>query len=120
MAIAPINNSTSAPIAPTIAPSGIQENPGVTGNANHSAKPLTESAPPPLQEVQKAVATLNRLAASVNTSVRFDIDDSSGKTVITVMDTDKDEVIRQIPSKEALELSQSLAAQQGVMLKTKI
>jgi uncharacterized FlaG/YvyC family protein len=36
------------------------------------------------------------------------------------MDTDKDEVIRQIPSKEALELSQSLAAQQGVMLKTKI
>jgi flagellar protein FlaG len=120
MAIAPINNSNSAPIAPTTLPTSIQENPGVTGSANHSAKPLTESAPPPLQEVQKAVATLNRLAASVNTSVRFNIDDSSGKTVITVMDTDKDEIIRQIPSKEALELSQSLAAQQGVMLKTKI
>ena len=120
MAISPLNSSNTSTVASSTQPNSIQDNPGVIGHGQHSAKPLTQSAPPPLEEVQKAAATLNRLAAALNTSVSFNIDDSTGKTIITVMDTDRNEVIRQIPNKEALALSQSYDTQQGVVLKTKI
>jgi len=39
--------------------------------------------------------------------------------VIKVMDTEKDQVIRQIPNEEALAWSQALSKNQGIILNTK-
>lgn len=68
--------------------------------------------------VRQAAANLNRLAQTAHTALSFEIDDSTGKTVIKVMDTENNELIRQIPSEEALALSHAIDIQQGLMLKT--
>lgn len=54
-----------------------------------------------LSEISRAVQTIQR-------NLEFRIDDASGRTVITVKDSESQEVIRQIPSDQLLELSARL------------
>ena len=49
-------------------------------------------------------------------SLAFSIDQSSGKTVVTVTDSETGEVLRQIPSEEMLSLSQTMNRMQGLLL----
>ena len=44
----------------------------------------------------------------VKRQLEFSIDDQSGRTVITVRDSDTQEVIRQIPNEEALNFARKL------------
>jgi flagellar protein FlaG len=53
---------------------------------------------------------------SVGRQVQFSIDSASGRTVVSVRDADTGDVIRQIPSEEALRLAQSLGAQSSSLL----
>ena len=65
---------------------------------------------------QRAVESINRrLEQSVN-NLRFSVDDDTGKVVVKVLDTATDQVIRQIPSEEALAISRSLEKLQGLLL----
>ena len=97
--------STPAP------PAAVSQAPAATATA--TARP-----PTPAQEVQRAVAILNQLIEPVTSSVSFKIDDSTGKTVIRVMDTDTNTLIRQFPTEEALALTRVLDAHQGRILNT--
>ena len=72
-----------------------------------------------VQEVKKAVQALNKKLEQVPTSVRFQIDHDSGNTVITVMDTEKNSVIRQYPSEEVLAISRAMSVKQGMIINTK-
>lgn len=78
-----------------------------------------ESAPPTPAQIQEAATLLRQAVSMVNTSVNFRVDQSTAKTVITVIDTERGQVIRQIPSEEALALSRAINVQQGLLLKTK-
>ena len=53
-----------------------------------------------LDELQNYVDQLNR-------NLEFSVDDSSGRTVVTVRDGSTDVVIRQIPSEEVLRLAKN-------------
>ena len=64
--------------------------------------------PPPVVDVAKAVARLNELMASHARSLRFQIDASSGRTVITVINDATNEVVRQIPPPELLQIARNL------------
>ena len=64
--------------------------------------------PPPAVEVEKAVERLNQLMTSHQCSLRFEIDASSGRTVITVVNDATKEVVRQIPSPELLRIARNL------------
>ncbi|MBT8448961.1 MAG: flagellar protein FlaG [Gammaproteobacteria bacterium] len=66
-----------------------------------------------LSDEQKAalsdsVQTLSRSVQTIARSLEFRVDDNSGKTVITVRDSESKEVIRQIPSDQLLQLSARL------------
>ena len=77
-----------------------------------AADKKAEIAPPTqkVQETVKAVAAqIESYLRSVGREVQFSIDDDSGETVITIRDSSTGELIRQIPSAEALRLSQALA-----------
>ena len=66
--------------------------------------------------LRRAVESINRrLEQSVN-NLRFSVDDDTGKVVVKVLDTATDQVIRQIPSEEALAISRSLEKLQGLLL----
>lgn len=58
------------------------------------------SAPP--ERLDRAVEQLNHYVQSVRRELHFSIDEASGQTVVTVLDPETDQVIRQIPSVEAL------------------
>ena len=60
------------------------------------------------KELKEAVDKLNeRLKPFISEAVRFNVDDESGKLIVTVVDTEKNTVIRQIPTQEALKMSRS-------------
>jgi flagellar protein FlaG len=83
-----------------------------TGNAvAQSGQSLPVSAPPPpppVVDVAQAVEQLNHLMASHQRSLRFQIDAASGRTVITVINDATNEVVRQIPSPELLQIARNL------------
>lgn len=58
------------------------------------------------QKLSVAVDELNKQAKSLpKTNLQFSMDDESGVMVVKVMDVENDEVIRQIPREEALEMA---------------
>jgi flagellar protein FlaG len=76
------------------------------------ATPAPQGVPPAekVQETAKAVAAqIESYLRSVGREVELSIDADSGETIITVRDANTGELIRQIPSAEALRLSQALA-----------
>jgi flagellar protein FlaG len=57
-----------------------------------------------VEELAGAVSQLNEYLEETHRSLRFSIDEDSGRTITSVIDTESDEVIRQIPSEEMLVL----------------
>jgi flagellar protein FlaG len=49
--------------------------------------------------------------------VQFSIDDSSGASVIKVVDTETKKILRQFPSQQALDISKDLQSKTGLLLK---
>ncbi len=60
------------------------------------------------ETLEKAVQQLNENEKVVQHEILFNIDKDSGKTVIKVMNTTTNEVIRQIPNEEALVFARKL------------
>jgi len=60
------------------------------------------------EDISQTVRQLNDYAQRVNRQLHFSVDDTSGRTVIKVVDPQTDQVIRQIPSEQILALAQFL------------
>jgi len=71
------------------------------------------------QQVQQAFEKIRAAVAPMAQDLHFSMDDSSGKTVVRVVDTSTQEVIRQIPSEEVLHMAQELDRMQGLLLRGK-
>ena len=70
-----------------------------------------------VQETVAAVAAqLESYLRSVGRELQFRVDSASGKTVVSVRDAATGDVIRQIPSEEALRLAQSLGSQSNSLV----
>lgn len=59
-------------------------------------------------DINDSVSELNNSNQLISRNLEFHIDNNSGRTVITVRDTKSNEVIRQIPSEQLLEISSRL------------
>ena len=75
--------------------------------------PATSNAPPPpavsvQQRIDKAVASLNDYAQSLQRDLRFALDEELGRPVVRVFDRKTQELIRQIPNETALRLARNL------------
>ena len=60
------------------------------------------------ENIEQAAQRMNDHVQLVNRQLEFKIDEDSGRTVITVLDSDTQEIIRQIPNDEALRFAQKL------------
>ncbi len=110
---------SSTPLAAIAAPRA--------GEVRPRAPSGSEGAPPPdAAERQVDPATLRQAAAKANEELRqraselaFEFDDDSGRIVVKLIDTRTREVLRQIPSKEMLEIARSLQQemQSGALLR---
>lgn len=74
---------------------------------------------PGREEVREAVQHIQQAVQTMTRSLQFSIDDESGKTVVTLTDNETGEVIRQVPSKEVIELAHNIGRLQGLLVKQK-
>ncbi|MBI1674440.1 MULTISPECIES: flagellar protein FlaG [Shewanella] len=65
------------------------------------------------------VATeLSDMMSMMRKGLAFKVDENSGQAVVTVLDRDTGDVIRQMPSEEALALAEKLSEVTGLLMKT--
>ncbi len=85
-----------------------------------TAHAVKGAAPPPtLDQVSQAVAKLNKSPQAQSQGLEFSIDHDSKRTIVKLVDQNTKEVLRQIPSQEALEIAKSLeeSANKGLLIK---
>jgi len=77
------------------------------------------AAVPTLDQVEQAVSKLNKSPQAQSQGLEFSIDNDTKRTVVKVVDQSTKEVLRQIPSPEALEIAKSLEASEnkGLLIK---
>lgn len=67
--------------------------------------------------MEAAVSSIQEFAQSIQRNLNFSLDDSTGRVVVKVTDGVSGEVIRQIPSEEALRLAESLDEVRSLLFK---
>ena len=65
------------------------------------------------EELELAVVDLNNHMQDVQRDLLFSVDESGGRTVVQVLNSTTAEVIRQMPTEEALRISQRIKEQTG-------
>jgi flagellar protein FlaG len=60
------------------------------------------------ESLESAVKNINDYVQNIQRSLLFTVDEISGKDVVTVLDKETDEIIRQYPSEEVLEIARRL------------
>jgi flagellar protein FlaG len=78
-----------------------------------------EPSEPSAKELQEAVGIIEQAVRTTTDELNFSIDEESGRTVVKVIDKTTDEVIRQFPSKEVLDIARALDKLQGMLVKEK-
>ncbi len=127
MSISPVGSQVLPTQLPTTQPDG-------------QARGLTTAAPPPAaaetssvaaadkgvaaseaaqdkDSVHQAVETIQKVVETMTRDLQFSIDEELKRTVIKVVDTNTDEVIRQIPAQEVLDIARSLNKLQGLLVR---
>jgi flagellar protein FlaG len=69
------------------------------------------------EDVEAAVATIQDFVQSVSRSLNFSLEEGSGRVVVKVTDAGSGDVIRQIPSEEALQLAENLSEVRSLLFK---
>ncbi len=93
----------------------------VSASSGSSASRVAEQAiaertkpaePVEASDMDRVVESINAYLQSTKRALEFSVDDVSGRTVITVMDADRENVIRQIPPEQMLALAEQLRDEQ--------
>jgi flagellar protein FlaG len=69
------------------------------------------------EDVEAAVATIQDFVQSVSRSLNFSLEENSGQVIVKVTDSGSGDVIRQIPSEEALQLAENLSEVRSLLFK---
>jgi flagellar protein FlaG len=65
------------------------------------------------EQLREAMNKVSSYMQNVQRNLNFSIDDSTGQTVVKVIDAESEEVIRQFPSEEMLALARHLSEMNG-------
>lgn len=70
-----------------------------------------------LKDVKAATQKVAGFVSSIRSELNFSVDEGSGINVVKVIDANTKEVIRQIPSREIIQLAQALDKVQGLLVR---
>lgn len=84
------------------------------------AEPPAALPPHSKKSLEEAVARVRAAVEAKARDLQFSIDQDSGRTVVKVVDTVTNEIVRQIPSEEMLAISRAIDKLQGLLLKHKV
>jgi flagellar protein FlaG len=88
-------------------------------SAGPDALAARKSAAGDNRALQDAVQSANDAVQQMATNLKFETDQSTGKVVVRVIDSETQKVLRQMPSEEMLALSQSVTGMRGMMIHLK-
>lgn len=77
-----------------------------------------EQNPSKLTQVATELSDMMSMMSMMRKGLEFKVDENSGQAVVTVLDKDTGDVIRQMPSEEALALAEKLSEVTGLLMKT--
>lgn len=123
-------------INPAIGASDFLPSSGVVNPANRAADNAANVAnvanaapvkPAPAEKTEKistenvrdAVSQIEQFTQTVSQNLKFSIDEETGKTVVKIMDSQTNEMIRQIPSEEAINIARTLGKIEGLLFNDK-
>ncbi|MEM7540488.1 MAG: flagellar protein FlaG [Pseudomonadota bacterium] len=85
------------------------------GETAHDTLPEVDQA-----ALSEAVEKVKNSVRNVQRALEFSVDEDSGRTIITVVDRETDEVIRQIPPKEILSISARIDTLTGLLVRNEV
>ncbi len=89
---------------------------GTTGTAAVADTRKNDSMnEPDREQLLAAVADMQDYIQAAGRNLQFQLDDDSGRMVVTVTEASSGDVIRQMPSEEALRLADSLSEMRSVL-----
>lgn len=71
------------------------------------------------EQLKQALEHLNRAMRNQSTNLEFSLEEGSDRPIVKVTDKNTGEVIRQMPSKEALEIAHAIDRMQSLLLNQK-
>lgn len=113
---------TSAPAQPTPAKSGTGDvRPEVVKAKTLKGPEVPEMPEITLKEaiskIKEAIEVLNETLASKDRSIRFRVDETIDRSIITVVDEKTGKVVRQLPSEEMLRVAHNIESLKGILIK---
>ncbi|MCL1036489.1 flagellar protein FlaG [Shewanella submarina] len=91
---------------------------GTINAVEESAKKENAKEQPTEKQLEDLATNMSDMMSMMRKGLAFRVDDSSGTSVVSVLDVESGEVLRQIPSEEALELAAKLTEVTGLLMKT--
>lgn len=74
---------------------------------------------PSMGQLDEAVKKINETLKGLSQNLEFSVDSDSNRTIVRVVDQETRDVIRQIPSPEAVEIAKALDQLQGLLIRQK-
>ena len=98
---------------------GVQQLSTTTVAASDVSTENNIATPVDPQVLSQSVSKLNSMVQGLANGLQFSIDEESKTQVVKLVDLDTKEVIRQIPSEEAISIAQAIDRFQGLLVKDK-
>lgn len=95
----------------------VTQSEAITDDGEKSGIKVTEQSS---STVKETVEEMNAFLQSMQRNLSFSIDEDSGEKVISVKDSETEEVIRQIPSEELVVLRKKMDDVVGILFDTKV
>lgn len=73
--------------------------------------------PETVEQLKKAIDSVQQYIEPFNSDLEFSVNDKTDRLIVTVIDSETKEVIRQIPSKEMLAIAEALDSIKGLFVK---
>ncbi|PTD97385.1 flagellar protein FlaG [Pseudothauera lacus] len=89
-------------------------------DSQRAAQPEAASQPATREVLEQALEDVRNAIQPVASELAFSIDDDSGRVLVKIVDSQTDEVIKQIPSEEMLRISKALDKLQGLLVKQEV
>lgn len=84
-----------------------------------SAKTATQEVLASVQEVEAAIETVNSAFERADVALRFVMDDVIDRPIVSVVDRESGQLLRQLPSEEVLRAARNIESMKGILLSTK-
>ena len=109
-------HTTGLPLTPRLdeRPAAVAESGAVAGRP---VRPDATTTPPSKEDVSAAVDKLNEAMQVSSQSLKFEIDDDTKQIVVKIIDQSTQEVVRQMPTEEALQMAKSIDKMQGLLIR---